>query len=117
VFFLWPLECEGWDFLLPLILTGIAFLPIIAIFYVLTSPIGLLAILLDAIVSIIVGIFSPVKSSTALNNDTTLENESNNSLIILTQAQEALMDLKCQLEWIQCQLKNSFIHIKSIVEK
>jgi hypothetical protein len=103
-------------FVIPLTVMSIPLLVVYYTFSVLTLPIGLIAIVLDLIVGTRAGIRSPSKSIVTTTSESN-ENDSQNSLIILTQVQDALMDLKCQLEWIQCQLKNLYISLKSIVEK
>jgi hypothetical protein len=84
----------------------------IIVFQILTSPIGLIAIALDIIVG---NGFSSISSMSSYTG--TSENDMKNSLIILKQVQESLMERKCQLELIQCQIKNVYIGMKSMIEK
>jgi hypothetical protein len=87
---------------------ALAFWTIYAILAVLSSPVGLIAIALDIIVGII---FSFQSSSESINT-----NDSNSAINILTQVQDEFVELKCQLESTQCQIKNSYIELKSMLE-
>jgi hypothetical protein len=83
------------------------------IFLILTSPIGLIAIVLDAF-----NAFSPVgigllTDENASESSSIANIDSNSSFPILTEVKESFVAVKCQFELMQCQIKNIYIGLKS----
>jgi hypothetical protein len=80
------------------------------IFFVLSSPLGLMAIVLDTIVSVVSP--SATDGIASKRSDT---NISNSSFPILTQVKDSFVELECQLELTQCQIKNTYLKLKSMM--
>jgi hypothetical protein len=82
----------------------------LGLFLVLSFPVALIAIALDGIG----GLFTR-RWSIASESEST--NDLRSTLDVLTEVQDSFSELKCQLELIQCQIKDAYIELKSMLEK